>query len=114
MQMGTEDIQALASAVAAAALDSLAPRLAALESAVRMALEAGQGKPQAVTGGRATAIEPAVMTRKQLMRLTGLSETTLWRLEERGDFPARIQLASRRIGWLRSDIEAWLGARAIE
>lgn len=113
MQMGADEIQVLAAAVAAAALESLAPKLAALESAIRMALESGQGKTQPMTGGRAVAIEPAVISRKQVMRLTGLSETTLWRLEDRGDFPARVQLGARRIGWRVSDVDAWLESRRV-
>ncbi|MFZ2068391.1 MAG: AlpA family phage regulatory protein [Xanthobacteraceae bacterium] len=36
----------------------------------------------------------------------------LQRLENAGQFPRRIHLSQRRIGWLRSEIEAWITARA--
>ncbi|MCY4648777.1 MAG: AlpA family phage regulatory protein [bacterium] len=45
---------------------------------------------------------------------TGLSRTTLWRLRQTGEFPAPVRLGgdgSRAVGWLRSDIEAWIRSR---
>jgi prophage regulatory protein len=42
---------------------------------------------------------------------TGLSETTIWRLERAGDFPARRQLSNNAVGWLRSEVEAWMVSR---
>ncbi|UCI30515.1 helix-turn-helix transcriptional regulator [Mesorhizobium sp. B4-1-4] len=44
-------------------------------------------------------------------RLT-VSEATLRRYAKAGgDFPRKIQLGPRRIGYLKSDVEAWLMAR---
>ncbi len=42
---------------------------------------------------------------------TGLSRTTLWRLERRGDFPHRIRLSPNSIGWIESEIEQWIESR---
>lgn len=39
---------------------------------------------------------------------TGLSRTTLWRLEKRGAFPARRHVGGNMVGWLESEIDAWL------
>jgi prophage regulatory protein len=36
----------------------------------------------------------------------------LQRLENAGQFPRRIHLSQRRIGWLRSELESWIAARA--
>lgn len=68
-------------------------------------------KAQANKGDQAKPRESAVMSRGDLIVLTGLSETTLWRLEKAGDFPAKIRLSVRRIGWMRDEIEAWLQSR---
>lgn len=48
---------------------------------------------------------------KQLTELLGLSRTTIWRMENRGELPPRIQLSSGTVGWLASDIEDWFQNR---
>lgn len=45
-------------------------------------------------------------------RLTGLSRTTRWHLERRGLFPARRRLSVHAVGWLESELHAWLASRA--
>ena len=42
---------------------------------------------------------------------TGLSRTTLWRLERAGRFPRRVKLSTRAVGWRASDVEAWIAGR---
>lgn len=44
-------------------------------------------------------------------RITNLSRTTRWRLENSGNFPARRQISQSRVAWLRSEIMAWLESR---
>ena len=34
------------------------------------------------------------------------------RLEKAGKFPKRLKIGARRVGWLLSEIEAWVGERA--
>ena len=43
-----------------------------------------------------------------LMAFTGLSFSTIYKLEKTGKFPAHRQLSANRVGWLRSDVEAWM------
>ena len=43
---------------------------------------------------------------------TGLSRTTRWRLERRGQFPKRRKLSENTVGWLESEVNAWLQAKA--
>lgn len=45
-------------------------------------------------------------------RLTGLSRVTWWRYERLGAAPRRIQLGRNSVGWLRSELEAWVAERA--
>jgi predicted DNA-binding transcriptional regulator AlpA len=40
------------------------------------------------------------------------SKVHLWRLERDGAFPKRVHLSPRHVGWLASEIDAWLTARA--
>jgi prophage regulatory protein len=42
---------------------------------------------------------------------TGLSRTTLWRLERNGQFPRRIYLSRNSVGWDRDEVSRWLANR---
>ena len=55
---------------------------------------------------------PRVHRKRQVLTLTGLSATTLWRLVRRGAFPAPIQLSPGAVGWLDAEVTAWLSERA--
>ena len=46
-----------------------------------------------------------------LTKLTGLSRTTLWRLERAGEFHNRIRLSKNSVGWDESDVARWLASR---
>ena len=47
----------------------------------------------------------------EVLKLTGLSNTTIWRMEARGDFPKRVKLGVRAVGWRVSDFEDWEKSR---
>jgi predicted DNA-binding transcriptional regulator AlpA len=38
---------------------------------------------------------------------------TIYRLEARGEFPRRRQLAGNAIGWLESEVDAWIRSRPV-
>lgn len=44
----------------------------------------------------------------ELKEIVPFSRTTLWRLERDGLFPKRRQVSPGRVGWLASEIEAFL------
>jgi prophage regulatory protein len=48
-----------------------------------------------------------------IKKYTGLSASSIWRLEDKGVFPKRRQLGGRAVGWLRCEIEEWLKSRQI-
>jgi len=50
---------------------------------------------------------------RDLPALTGLSRTTIWRLERSGDFPKRIRLSAGAVGYKMADIQTWLDSRQI-
>jgi prophage regulatory protein len=51
------------------------------------------------------------LTVKQVLEMTGLSRTTIWRLECSEEFPKRRQLGLRRIGWVESEVLDWMKSR---
>jgi predicted DNA-binding transcriptional regulator AlpA len=50
---------------------------------------------------------------KEVCERTGLSRTTIWRLEKRGEFPRRIQLSKGRVGFSEADLDRWEAARKV-
>ena len=49
--------------------------------------------------------------RHERRQLVPISDTTVWRMERRGEFPRRIPISAKRVAWRRSEIEQWLAAR---
>lgn len=47
---------------------------------------------------------PAVKAR------TGLSRSTIYLRESKGQFPSPIPLGGRAVGWIEAEVEAWLAA----
>lgn len=50
---------------------------------------------------------------KQLAHELGISSTSLWRMEKRGELPPRIQISGQLVGWLESDITAFLESKRV-
>ncbi|EPC7542034.1 helix-turn-helix transcriptional regulator [Morganella morganii] len=48
---------------------------------------------------------------KMVAYLTGLSRSTIWKLENNGDFPERITLSKRSIRWIESEVMQWVSVR---
>jgi prophage regulatory protein len=42
---------------------------------------------------------------------TGLSKSTRWRLMKAGQFPQKIQLGPRSVGWRAEEVIAWVSTR---
>jgi prophage regulatory protein len=53
------------------------------------------------------------ITKKEVLTIAGLSHVTQWRMEKRGEFPQRRQISPGRVGWLESEITAWLESRPV-
>ena len=53
-----------------------------------------------------------VISLRQVVQLTNLSESTILRLEKDGKFPARQKLSVRRIGWLEEEVRSWILKRS--
>jgi predicted DNA-binding transcriptional regulator AlpA len=53
-----------------------------------------------------------ILSIAQVEKRVGLARETFQRMELRGEFPERLLLSPRRIGWLASEIEGWIVERA--
>lgn len=52
-----------------------------------------------------------VLRKRDVMLFTALSDRTIDRLEAAGDFPQRMRLGPRAVGWDRSLVMAWIESR---
>ncbi|MBJ7408146.1 MULTISPECIES: AlpA family phage regulatory protein [Hyphomicrobiales] len=49
--------------------------------------------------------------RQQLREMVPLADSTIYEMEQRGEFPRRFALSARCIVWDLAEVEAWLMAR---
>lgn len=53
-----------------------------------------------------------IIRRPAVRGKVGLSDTSIWRLIQSGGFPKPIALGTRAVGWIESEVDAWLEARS--
>jgi prophage regulatory protein len=53
-----------------------------------------------------------ILPPREAWRTAGISRSTMYRLEKAGAFPRRLQISEGRTGYLASELEAWMKARA--
>jgi prophage regulatory protein len=56
-------------------------------------------------------LPPRILTRRHLRELIPYTPQHIQRLEKAGKFPRRIQLGPNRVGWVATEIDAWLAER---
>jgi len=52
-----------------------------------------------------------ILPTNEVLNITGLSRTTLWRLERTGKFPQRLRLSMNRVGWRKEEVDEWIATR---
>ena len=55
-----------------------------------------------------------IMKRLEVQATTGLSRSGIYALIDKGSFPSQIKLGPRSVGWVESEIQAWLHNRIAE
>lgn len=65
---------------------------------------AAKERPSSVTSGGA-------IRRSQLRRFVPLSDTTIYEMEQRGEFPKRFYLTARCAAWDLDEVLSWLESR---
>ncbi len=52
-----------------------------------------------------------IMRLPEVQELTGLKRTTIYEKMKTGEFPVKIALTTRTVGWLQNEIEAWIESK---
>lgn len=55
-----------------------------------------------------------ILRRDAVEQLTGLSRSTIYSMMKEGSFPQSVRLGKRAVGWLESELHAWLTSRKQE
>lgn len=50
---------------------------------------------------------------KELCEILGVSRTTLWRMQQRGELPKCIRISAGVVGWIETDIDDWIKAKKV-
>ncbi|PKA44398.1 AlpA family transcriptional regulator [Rhizobium sullae] len=59
----------------------------------------------------ASHVARRTIRRQQLREIVPLADSTIYDMEQRGEFPQRFYLTSRCVVWDLAEVEAWLDAR---
>jgi len=58
-----------------------------------------------------TSTPDRIIRAKEVHTMTGLSRTTIWRLENKEEFPRRVSLGANSVGWRLSEVKRWVKGR---
>lgn len=53
-----------------------------------------------------------LIDKKEVQKITSLSPSTIWRLEKTHQFPQRIQVSTRAVRWIESQVTQWIKNKA--
>jgi prophage regulatory protein len=58
--------------------------------------------------------ELRILRAPEVLKRVGLSRSTVWRLERKNQFPQRVRLTDRVVGWIEADVDRWIEQRGTE
>ena len=54
-----------------------------------------------------------IILEKERKQMTGISRSTAWRMEQKGEFPKRRKVSDGLVGWFESEINDWIASRQV-
>ena len=54
-----------------------------------------------------------VLSIEDVVEMTGLSRTTIWRKRRKGTFPRSVKISEGRVGFKISDLDAWMAGLGV-
>jgi prophage regulatory protein len=70
--------------------------------------------PGATDGNAVGEARPTRLLRFPAVReRTGLSRSTIWRLERRGEFPRHRRISANAVAWVEHEVTDWISAKAL-
>lgn len=63
------------------------------------------------SAGLQRMLPPRLLRFPKVRERTGLSRSTIWRLERRGEFPHHRRISPNAVAWVEHEISNWIRAR---
>ncbi|MEM8594377.1 MAG: AlpA family phage regulatory protein [Pseudomonadota bacterium] len=80
---------------------------------VQGAQKAAESKPERpVSQSSIASSSERIIRFKEVQAMVGVSRTTIWRWEMSGKFPMRVSLGAGSVGWMKSDVDAWIRSKS--
>jgi prophage regulatory protein len=64
-------------------------------------------------GPKVTARGLNVLRLPAVCRMTGLRRSTIYRMQASRQFPQRVKIGARAVGWIEREVQEWLASRAV-
>jgi prophage regulatory protein len=74
-------------------------------------LQLEQSKSLDIIGYECPTVTDRLLSNREVVALSGLSQSTIFRKELEGTFPRRLKLSTRRVGWKLTEIAEWIEQR---
>lgn len=55
-----------------------------------------------------------ILRKRQVLSITGLANSTMYKYISEGKFPKSIHLGGRSVGWLESEVQEWILSKVRE
>jgi prophage regulatory protein len=56
-------------------------------------------------------MDRTIIRLRDVMKLTGLKRSSLYSAIQKADFPKQVSIGARSVGWISTEVEAWVGKR---
>jgi len=70
------------------------------------------GSPTNVSSASTSTVPDRIIRANEVQKMTGLSRTTLWRMENKNEFPRRVSLGGNTVGWKLREVQDWISNRS--
>lgn len=70
------------------------------------------GSPSSISSSDSVSTPDRIIRANEVQEMTGLSRTTLWRMENKDEFPRRVSLGGNTVGWKLREVQDWISNRA--
>lgn len=77
-------------------------------------LRAGDAPSGSEPGAAASRVPARLLRFPAVRERTGLSRSTIWRLERRGEFPKHHRISPNVVAWVERDVVKWIESRTEE
>jgi prophage regulatory protein len=81
------------------------------DSNAAMSNQPAPGVPDPTASARLQRLPSKFIRFAVVRERTGLSRSTIWRLERRGDFPKHRRISANAVAWVEEEVQKWITSK---